>query len=184
MAGRAKLTPEKQKEFLELFSKSGNCAMSCRTIGVTRNAIWYLRERDAAFDEDYKEAEAIALGLLEEEARRRALEGVDRPIYQQGNLVGYEKVYSDRMLEILLKAHAPEKYRDNQPTDTGGVTINLLQFNGAESVLMPGQAPQAGQLSPNMQRVPGMVLDQYGTLVDVQEEVVVQVPKLTGDNDG
>lgn len=165
MAGRTKLTPEKQKEFLELFSKSGNCALSARTIGVTRNAIWYLRERDETFDEGYKEAEAIALGLLEEEARRRALEGVDRPVYQQGNLVGYEKVYSDRMLEILLKAHAPEKYRDNQPTDIGGVTINLLQFNGNE-------APMAvGQLSPNK-------------VIDAKAEVVVQVPKLTGDNDG
>jgi hypothetical protein len=164
MAARTKLTPERQKEFLELFSKTGNCALSARAIGVNRNSIWYLRERDEAFDEDYKEAEAIALGLLEEEARRRALEGVERPIYQQGNLVGYERVYSDRMLEILLKAHDPQKYRDNQPADPGGVVINLVQFNGEQPRALP-----AGPMP---------------VTIDAKAEVVVQAPKLTsGSND-
>jgi hypothetical protein len=41
---------------------------------------------------------------LEREAWRRAVEGFDEPVHYQGEVVGYVKKYSDRMLELLLKA--------------------------------------------------------------------------------
>jgi hypothetical protein len=41
------------------------------------------------------------------------VEGVDKPVYQGGVLVGYVREYSDQLLVTLLKAHRPEKFRDN-----------------------------------------------------------------------
>jgi hypothetical protein len=41
--------------------------------------------------------------MLEAEARRRAVQGWDEPVFHQGRKVGTIRKYSDRMLEILLK---------------------------------------------------------------------------------
>lgn len=56
---------------------------------------------------------------------RRAVDGVDRPVYQTGELVGYERMYSDQLLVVLLRRHIAE-YRDRSTIDlnaTGGVLI-------------------------------------------------------------
>ena len=50
---------------------------------------------------------------LEDEAWTRAVDGRSRPIFQGGVCVGYVQIYSDSLLITLLKAHRPEKYREN-----------------------------------------------------------------------
>lgn len=57
-----------------------------------------------------------AVDTLEKEAWRRAFEGVTRtePIMYQGERVA-EKViveYSDKLMELMLKANRPHKYRE------------------------------------------------------------------------
>ena len=49
---------------------------------------------------------------LELEARRRAVEGTERPVFYQGGEVGYVREYSDTLLIFLLKAHRPNKFRE------------------------------------------------------------------------
>ena len=53
---------------------------------------------------------AKGLEILEAEAFRRALEGDVKPVYRGGKLVGEVRVYSEKMLMLLLAAHAPQKY--------------------------------------------------------------------------
>ena len=53
---------------------------------------------------------AKGLEILEAEAYRRAIEGVVQPVYRGGKLVGEVRQYSERLLMVLLKAQAPEKY--------------------------------------------------------------------------
>jgi hypothetical protein len=55
----------------------------------------------------------LAVGALEDEALRRAVEGVEEPVYQGGKQVGVIRKYSDALLMFLLKAARPEKYREN-----------------------------------------------------------------------
>jgi hypothetical protein len=50
---------------------------------------------------------------LENEARERARDGWDEPIFYKGSTVGYVRRKSDRILELMLRAHFPERYRDN-----------------------------------------------------------------------
>jgi hypothetical protein len=45
---------------------------------------------------------------LQDEAIRRGLEGYQRPIYQRGELVCYEPVYSDQLLNLQLRARRRE----------------------------------------------------------------------------
>ncbi len=58
-------------------------------------------------------AHAEACDALASEARRRAVEGVLKPVYYKGKLVGFIREYSDTLLMFLMKAAMPEKYRDN-----------------------------------------------------------------------
>ena len=52
--------------------------------------------------------------LLEDEAWRRAYSGTERPVFQNGALVGKTREYSDLLMELLLKGRRPEKFRDKQ----------------------------------------------------------------------
>ena len=59
-------------------------------------------------------------------ARRRAIDGFEEPVFYQGAVVGAVRKYSDRMLELLLKGHAPEKYKD-RVQHSGDVKVNVTE---------------------------------------------------------
>lgn len=67
--------------------------------------------------------EAIRVLQREEEAHRRAVEGWDEGVYFKGELCGQERKFSDRLLELLLKADNP-KYRGE--SFSVNVQTNLL----------------------------------------------------------
>lgn len=90
----ATLPPAWRETFLDLFTKTGNVMLSAKGAGVGRRTVYEHRERDPEFAAAWKEAEQNAVEVLEAEARRRAMST------------------SDVLLIFLLKAHAPEKYRD------------------------------------------------------------------------
>ena len=55
------------------------------------------------------------------EAHRRAVKGVDEPVFWKGEIAGHVRKYSDRLLETLLRAHDPAKYGNGS---TSNVTVN------------------------------------------------------------
>ena len=57
-----------------------------------------------------RKEDAEGIDRLEDEAHRRAVEGVDRPVYQGGVRVGEIKTYSDSLLTLLLKSRRPEVF--------------------------------------------------------------------------
>ena len=71
---------------------------------------WRYKHED--FAAQWDEAMQVAVDALEAEARRRAVEGVDEPVYYKGQLIDTIKKYSDNLLITLLKAHRPEKFRE------------------------------------------------------------------------
>lgn len=62
---------------------------------------------------------------LEDEARRRAFEGFDKPIVHQGVITDTVKEYSDTLAIFLLKAHFPEKYRERSSVDLTVATLDM-----------------------------------------------------------
>ena len=112
MANRTKVTPQKKKAFLESLSSCGNVTLAARESGITRQE-WY-RERadDEKFAATWEGAVQLGVEALEDEARRRAVDGVDEPVFYQGKVSGHVRKYSDTLLIFLLKAHKPEKYRE------------------------------------------------------------------------
>ena len=53
----------------------------------------------------------MCVSVLEDEAQRRAM-GYEEDVYYKGEKVGTVTKYSDKLMEVLLKANAPEKYRE------------------------------------------------------------------------
>lgn len=79
--------------------------------GTSRTRVYELRKTDIAFAAAWDEAEEIATDRLEDEARRRAIEGVAEPLVSAGKLVRGDdgqpitvRRYSDNLLLALLKA--------------------------------------------------------------------------------
>ena len=76
-----------------------------------------IREREEAGDDTWRERWDEAYDQfrdkLEQEAVRRHVEGVSTDYYdKEGNHTHTKVEYSDRMGELLLKGHFPERYRD------------------------------------------------------------------------
>ena len=103
--------------FLDTLRGTGNVRLSARNANITRQVVYRARDRSAKFRADWDEALEEARELLEAEARRRAAIGVDEPVFYKGEVVGHIRKYSDTLLMFLLKAHWPEKFRENVSID-------------------------------------------------------------------
>ena len=79
-----------------------------------------MRRRSEDFAAQWDEALEEGTDLLDAEARRRAVTGIDKPVYYKGKVVGSITKYSDRLLMFLLKAHRPQKFRDGVKVEQPG----------------------------------------------------------------
>src|SRR5579871_5668868 len=61
-----------------------------------------------------RQAEMQAARTLEDVAVRRAHEGLRKPVWFKGKIVGYETEYSDTLLLAVLKANNPENWEKQQ----------------------------------------------------------------------
>ena len=104
-------TPKKVA-FLAALEETGNLHKAAEVAGCHISSHYAWLKDDAAYPEMARYAMEIAIGKLENEARRRAVEGVTEPVYQGGKLVGEVQKYSDVLLIFLLKGALPEKYRE------------------------------------------------------------------------
>jgi hypothetical protein len=104
-------------DFLSALRDTGNVHLAEEAAGVSRSLAYKRRGQDAAFAEAWDEALEEAIDKLEAVAWRRASEGVKKTkgVWFNGRRVGEEAVleFSDTLLIFLLKAHRPQKYREN-----------------------------------------------------------------------
>ena len=113
---RLKLTKELQERFLEALADTGSVSTAAAVAGTSRTRVYELRRVDPTFANAWQEAEDIAADRLEDEARRRALEGVPELLVSAGKLVRDDegqpitvRRYSDNLLLALLRAHRPPR---------------------------------------------------------------------------
>jgi hypothetical protein len=108
---------KRQQAFLAAFMEHASIVKACKKSKVPRQTVYDWFESDEEFAKAFDKASVAALGALEDEAVRRAYEGTLRPVYQGGKLVGKTREFSDQLLIILLKARAPEKYKERISQD-------------------------------------------------------------------
>ena len=112
MAFRPRITAKKKQKFIEYLAEYGNVSRACASVAASRTGMYEAKKHDPEFSSEWDKAHELGLKALEDEAIRRATEGVDEPIYYQGEQVGAVRRYSDTLLIFLLKGGMPEKYRE------------------------------------------------------------------------
>jgi len=118
--------------FLKAFARSGNITYAAKLAGISRRTVYVWQEHQPGFAEAFAEAGHKATEALEREAWRRAKDGVAEPVYQHGKLVGTIQRYSDNLLMFLLKARAPERYRDRVDVSVTPVIKAVAGFDPAD----------------------------------------------------
>jgi hypothetical protein len=119
---------KQQQDVLNAFEQYANISRACKKAKVPRRTFYnWLEEED--FRKQYEKSEAIAVGVLEDEATRRAIEGTLKPVFHKGKKIGSIREYSDTLTIVLLKARAPHKYKDRSQTD---INIHKLGANMEE----------------------------------------------------
>ncbi|SDH23427.1 helix-turn-helix domain-containing protein [Propionivibrio dicarboxylicus] len=124
----SKLTPERKVAFCAaLVASGGNVSRACEAVNISRQTAYDWRDEDPAFAKEWDRAKSLGLDTLEDEAVRRAFEGVDKPIVHQGVITDTVKDYSDTLMIFLLKGGKPEKYRERVDQNiTGGMSLTVL----------------------------------------------------------
>lgn len=126
-------TDRARETFLTVLRETCNVSEAARAARIGRRTAYDWRNDDPAFAADWDEAEEEAVDALEKVARDRAIDG------------------SDRMLEILLKAHRPEKYVErlrSEISGPGGAPIKLDMSSLTDEQLAALEALNASQAQP------------------------------------
>ena len=144
---RRKAAPKKepvwQKAFIAALAETGIVSHAAKAAKVDAATAYSLREVDAAFAEEWRLARESAADRMEAEALRRAVEGVDEPVFGSGGAgvgtveVGSIRRYSDTLLIFMLKGIRPDKYRERRElagTDGGPLKVEWVNdWRGGES---------------------------------------------------
>lgn len=70
--------------------------------------------------------ESYHLQRAEAALRKRAIDGVQEPVFTQaGKLAGHRTKHSDKLLEIHLKALDPDKYADTHKHEVKGLVVSV-----------------------------------------------------------
>jgi hypothetical protein len=139
--------PEWSPLFLEVLAETSNVSAACRAVNVGRTTAYDHRNSNPGFAAAWDEAVETGTDALELEARRRAMSGCEKPVYQGGQLVGMVKEYSDTLMIVLLKAHRPEKYRERSQVEHSG-SIPIRYVNDWRTNQEPPDSSPAAQDAP------------------------------------
>ncbi len=112
MSNRTNRTPKKDTLFFAHLAKAGMVGAAAQAAGYSRTQLYQWRKDDTDFACVWDEALDDYVEALEAEADRRAKDGVLKPVFYMGEIVGEIPQYSDNLLMFRLKALRPEKYRE------------------------------------------------------------------------
>jgi hypothetical protein len=148
MSGRkrtTKTTPKKDWKALacKAMATGATVTEAARVAGVDRTTIYSHLDSDPAFAKAFDDATEQGTDVIEGEATRRAVNGVEKPVIYQGmpTLIGYDangkpcdtkdprcvrcefftvREPSDTLAIFLLKGRRPHKFRDNVDVKVSG----------------------------------------------------------------
>jgi len=108
----------------ELRENGGFVGKACEAVRVSKPAVYGWRKRHSIFASAWDRVVELATEDLEKEARRRAYDGVEEPVFYQGEVCGHIRKFSDNLLMFTLKARKPE-YRDRITVDVNKLDADI-----------------------------------------------------------
>lgn len=120
----------RQRAFLAAFRRCVSVALAARAAGFDPQFHYDWLKSDGTYRAAWENVQEEAAQALEDEAVRRAHEGVKHTLYYKGKAmrtgrgrnsrIAYEVEYSDQLLIMLLKRFRPALYRERTETQVTG----------------------------------------------------------------
>ncbi len=105
--------------FIEVLRRTANVSRAAREAGMSTTTAYRERKTVASFSAQWDAALAEALDAIEEAVIGRVRDGVKKPVFFGGKVVGAVQNYSDQLSMFILRSKRPEIY--NRPAGpTGG----------------------------------------------------------------
>lgn len=106
MAGR--LTPGELDLFLEKYVECRySFTAAAKSVGRAASTFYDALDRNEDFARRFHQLRRVAGDEVYAELLRRAIDGVEKPVYQGGELVGHVREYSDSLLAHAARALLP-----------------------------------------------------------------------------
>lgn len=124
----SKFTASRREKYLAILRDTGEPATARDEVGICYGTIVEHRRKTPGFRDDEEESLRQYRATIGKEIHRRAIEGVDEPVFYLGEVAGYVRKYSDRLLIEHAKRHVPE-YREKIKIDqTGTLTVGMADL--------------------------------------------------------
>lgn len=119
MCKKKPITQRQRIIFLDVLRTTGNISASARAANISARAAHGLKAHDDEFSQEWDLAKDESIDELEAALRKRAIEGVEKPVYYAGKECGIQRSYSDSLGMYILKAHRGDglQYTDIEAKD-------------------------------------------------------------------
>lgn len=128
--GIGTLPRKKLEMFLAALRERGVVGYACKAAKVARSTMYAYRERHKRFAAEWDDAIEDALDAMETEGFRRAVEGVEEGVFQQGAQVGIIRKYSDGLLKFMLAAKRPKVFSERIRAELSGPDGGPVNVSG------------------------------------------------------
>jgi hypothetical protein len=118
--------PPRVRAFLRVYGATASIPLACRAARISVSAHYRRLKRDPVYAERFALATKRVGSLLEAEAYRRAHDGVEKPVYQGGMLVGTVQEYSDTLMAKLLDRFMRDEYKPPKKEKTAKNSSEVL----------------------------------------------------------
>jgi len=103
--------------FKNLIKCAGAVNKALALCKIRKKDFYLALARDPKFKAEYERMRDYSIGIAEDEAIRRAVDGIEKPIFYKGEIVGHTREFSDYLLLKLLAI-----YRNNWRYSYGSET--------------------------------------------------------------
>ena len=134
------ITPDLQREFVAHLAATGIVTSAARHIGRSMEALYKLRAMPGAegFASAWERAAQLGVNRLEDTALARAIEGSERKIIRNGEVVATERSHNESLVMFFLRNRLPERYSKEKDIGPGHpvyekVAAEYAELKAAES---------------------------------------------------
>lgn len=157
--------PDKQTAFIEALAECGCVEHACQRVGMSVRSAYALRRRADAqsFRIAWEVALEYAIQRLSDAVLSRAIHGVTRPVFFQGQQVGERRYFDERLAMFILRYRDAPRYgrwidgmEAERPSDAAAIrlTHELNHVLDEAMALAFGEQPPARRSAPLTRIVP------------------------------
>lgn len=107
-----KKTPERMQLFLDRLAEGDTIGVAADRCDLGYGTVYDWRKLDPAFAAAWDAAVEKGIDKFEQEVRRRAFEGVEKPVFQGGLEVGRIREFSDTLAVLTMKGRRKQVYSE------------------------------------------------------------------------